>query len=399
VTNTELKAALQSQKPVILRSARYGELKYKCVNAIRYTLDRTGSIIVQAELLDYNGGSITIASGNEVFLDNVIKSSGAKQATDITKVAESKVKGINVLSLCDGMSCGQIALRELGIAVNKYYASEIDKTAIKVTMDNFPQTIQSGDIRGINEGVINKLPKVDLIMAGFPCRDLSIITRNGGSKNWEDMHNKGEGLNGEHSGLYNEFIRIYRQIRRINPNIKFLVENVASMKADEKKTIDRDLEVSGAIINSALFSAQNRERIYWTNIKQDRTESANQDVIKNILESNVPTKYFDSRRFIPCESATLAGHLDLGSAHDIAKRVYRVDVKSPTLTACRGGNLQKKIYIDGRCRKLTPTEYRRLQTIPDWYKMDVADSHIYNLCGDGWTIDVIKHILKNLTGG
>lgn len=305
--------------------------------------------------------------------------------------------GINVLSLFDGMSCGQIALKELGIKINSYYASEIDKNAIKVTLDNFPETIQMGDIREIKEDEINELPKIDLIMAGFPCRDLSIITRNGGSKNWKEMHGKGEGLEGEHSGLYHEFMRIYKQIHSINPDVKFLVENVASMKETEKKTIDKDLGVCGEMINSALFSAQNRERIYWTNIKSQEVEKENKEVIADILEKNVPEEYFENRTFAPCESATLAGRLDLGfKAHDIAKRVYRVDVKAPTLTACRGGNLQKKIYVDGRCRKLTPTEYRRLQAIPDWYKMDVAKSHIYNMCGDGWTIPVIMFILRGI---
>lgn len=305
--------------------------------------------------------------------------------------------GINVLSLCDGMSCGQIALKELDIKVNNYYASEIDKNAIKVTMDNFPKTVQLGDIRDIQEEDIKKLPKIDLIMAGFPCRDLSIITRNGGSKNWKEMHQKGEGLEGEHSGLYHEFMRIYTQVRNVNPDLKFLVENVASMKEEEKKTIDRDLGVCGEVINSALFSAQNRERIYWTNIKKKKIERENKDTIKDIIEEDVPEEYFDDRPFVPCESTTLAGHLDLGfKAHDIATRVYKADVKAPTLTACRGGNLQKKIYINGRCRKLTPTEYRRLQVIPEWYKMNVAKSHIYNMCGDGWTIPVIMHILDGL---
>lgn len=305
--------------------------------------------------------------------------------------------GINILSLFDGMSCGQIALKELGIKVNKYYASEIDANAIKVTMENFPETIQLGDIRGISEDSINNLPKIDLIMAGFPCRDLSIITRNGGSKNWKWMHKKGRGLEGEHSGLYYEFMKIYRQIHSINPDVKFLVENVASMKVEEKNKIDEDLGVCGETINSSFFSAQNRERIYWTNIKKREIETENKEVIADILENDVPEEYFDNRPFKPCESATLAGRLDLGfKAHDIAMRVYRVDVKAPTLTACRGGNLQKKVYINGRCRKLTPTEYRRLQTIPEWYKMDVAKSHIYNMCGDGWTISVIMYILSGM---
>lgn len=305
---------------------------------------------------------------------------------------------INVLSLCDGMSCGQIALKELGIEVNEYYASEIDKNAIKVTQDNFPETKQLGDIREITDERISEIGKIDLVMCGFPCRDLSICTRQGGSQNWIEMHKKGEGLKGEHSGLYHEFLRIYRRVKEINSDVKFLVENVASMKDEERKQISDDLGVEGLEIDSALFSAQERKRIYWTNIKIRELPETNIDTIKDILDQDVAESYFEKRQLeMEDENKRIVGRLVFDfHAHDIAKRVYNINYKAPTLTSCRGGNLQKKIYINGRCRKLTEKEYMKLQTIPEWYLMDTAKSNIYNMCGDGWTVKLIMHILAGL---
>lgn len=298
------------------------------------------------------------------------------------------------------MSCGQIALVEEGFTINEYYASEIEKNAIKVTQENFPNTKQLGDIRNISEERLKKLPKIDLILCGFPCRDLSICTRNGGSKNWENMHSKGEGLNGEHSGLYHNFLYIFSWLlKHNNSNVKFLVENVASMKYDEKATIDNDLGVVGVEIDSALFSAQERKRLYWTNIPIRNADIGYCTyVLKDILDDNVPDKFYENREIeFNNESDRLVGRLIFDfKAHDIAKRIYNIKFKSPTLTSCRGGNLQKKVYVDGRCRKLTPNEYRKLQTIPDWYKMNVSNSQIYNMCGDGWTVDVIRHIFRGL---
>ncbi len=297
------------------------------------------------------------------------------------------------------MSCGQIALVEEGFTIKEYYASEIEPNAIKVTMGNFPGTKQLGNIKSISAEVLKTLPKIDLILCGFPCRDLSICTRNGGSKNWEEMHKKGTGLNGENSGLYYNFLSIYKWILKSNnSSVKFLVENVASMKKEERETIDRDLGVTGIEIDSAKFSAQERKRIYWTNIPVGNIETECQDVLKDILDEDIPEKYYEKREIeFNNKQDRLVGRLVFGfKAHDIARRIYSIDFKSPTLTSCRGGNLQKKIFVNGRCRKLTPNEYRKLQTIPDWYKMNVSDGQVYNMCGDGWTIDVVRHILRGL---
>ena len=293
---------------------------------------------------------------------------------------------INVLSLCDGMSCGQIALKELGIKVNNYYASEIEKNAIKVTQENFPNTIQLGDVVTLSENieVLKKLPKIDLIMFGFPCRSLSNATAGR-----EEYNN---GLKGV-SGIFYNCLTILNWVKENNnPDVKFLVENVNTTKKEDLKAISE-------LLNSGnLFSAQDRERLYWTNIKVGELPDKCDTVLEDILDEKVDEKFYYTKEFEfhgldkkVCATLIMKGH-------DIMKRVSNKRFKAPTLTSCRGGNLQKKVYDEKRkqCRKLTPSEYRKLQTIPTWYKMNVSNSQIYNLCGDGWTIEVIKHILKNL---
>lgn len=298
--------------------------------------------------------------------------------------------GINVLSLCDGMSCGQIALKELNIDVDNYYASEIDKNAIKVTQDNFPNTIQLGDVIALSEDgkKLKELPKIDLIMFGFPCRSLSNATA--GRKEYNN------GLKGV-SGIFYNCLKIMNWLKANNNyDIKFLIENVNSNNKKDLNIVSELVGVAPVLINSNLFSAQDRERLYWTNIEIDPLPISCDKVLKDIMDKDVKEEYFYKQDFIyhgdekkVCATLNIKGH-------DILKRVNNKEFKSPTLTSCRGGNTQKKVFDNGKCRKLTENEYRKLQTIPDWYIMNVAKSHIYNMCGDGWTIEVIKHILKNL---
>ena len=298
--------------------------------------------------------------------------------------------GINVLSLCDGMSCGQIALKELNIDVDNYYASEIDKNAIKVTQDNFPNTIQLGDVIALSEDekALKELPKIDLIMFGFPCRSLSNATA--GRKEYNN------GLKGV-SGIFYNCLKIMNWLKvNNNYDIKFLIENVNSNNKKDLNIVSELVGVAPVLINSNLFSAQDRERLYWTNIEIDPLPISCDKVLKDIMDKDVKEEYFYKQDFVyhgdekkVCATLNIKGH-------DILKRVNNKEFKSPTLTSCRGGNTQKKVFDNGKCRKLTENEYRKLQTIPDWYIMNVAKSHIYNMCGDGWTIEVIKHILKNL---
>lgn len=286
------------------------------------------------------------------------------------------------------MSCGQIALKELNINVNKYYASEIDSKAIQVTMDNFPNTIQLGDVTLISEETLKSLPKVDLVIFGSPCRSLSKATA--GRKEYNN------GLQGI-SWLFYPCNNILQWIKKNNnADVKFMVENVDSNKTEDIKEMSRLLGVNPILIDSNLFSAQDRKRNYWTNIPISPLPSENSLCIKDILDSKVNKKYFYSQNFTYYgDDKKVCATLHI-NGHDILKRVNNIKFKAPTLTSCRGGNTQKKILDNGKPRKLTPNEYRKLQTIPEWYKMNVADSHIYNMCGDGWTIEVIKFIFKNL---
>ena len=286
-----------------------------------------------------------------------------------------------ILSLCDGMSCGQIALERAGIKIDTYYASEIADYSIKITQKNYPNTIQIGDMTKLTEGDLNKFKGIDLLLSGTPCKSLSITN----IKEYE------KGLNGS-SKLFFDFVKIKNYIK---PQY-FLFENVASMTEENKNIISKLLGVKPIRINSNLVSAQDRDRYYWTNIKVDYLPNDKNIVLKDIMlnTEEVEDKYwykqdFDFHGLDKKVCATL--HL---KGHDILKRVYNPNFKCATLTACTGGNKQKKVYQDNRCRKLTPLEYERLQTVPEKYTEGVSMTNRYNMLGDGWTVDVISHILS-----
>ena len=288
---------------------------------------------------------------------------------------------MNVLSLCDGMSCGQIALERAGIKIDTYYASEIVDYSIKITQKNYPNTIQIGDMTKLTEGDLNKFKGIDLLLSGTPCKSLSIAN----IKEYE------KGLNGS-SKLFFDFVKIKNYIK---PQY-FLFENVASMTEENKNIISKLLGVKPIRINSNLVSAQDRDRYYWTNIKVDYLPNDKNIVLKDIMlnTEEVEDKYwykqdFDFHGLDKKVCATL--HIN---GHDILKRVYNPNFKCATLTACTGGNKQKKVYQDNRCRKLTPLEYERLQTVPEKYTEGVSMTNRYNMLGDGWTVDVISHILS-----
>lgn len=220
------------------------------------------------------------------------------------------------------------------------------------------------------------------------CRSLSRATAG------RERYNKGlEGV----SWLFYPCTEILKWIiKHNNADVKFMVENVDSANKTDIGIITSTLGVEPKLINSGDFSAQERKRLYWTNILLEQKPEKNTQVLKDIMETNVEEKYYYNTEFdFKGEDNRVCAILGI-KGHDIIKRVYSKYFKAPTLTSCRGGNLQKKVYDNGKCRKLTPIEYRRLQTIPDWYVMNVAASHIYNMCGDGWTIEVIKYIFKSL---
>lgn len=280
-----------------------------------------------------------------------------------------------VLSLFDGISCGRIALEKAGVPVSKYYASEIEKPSIKVAQHNYQDTIQLGDVTLIKG---TDLPKIDLLMGGSPCQSFSpAISSN-------------TGFDGK-SKLFFEFIRLMKET---NPKW-FLLENV-EMKKEWENVITQHMGVEPIAINSERFSAQSRPRLYWTNIPFDKNLPYNSSVLKDVLEENPDEKYFYTQSFdyhgddkVVCATLHINGH-------DILKRVNSPIHKCQTLTAVCGGNQQKKVLINGRVRKLTPLEYERLQTIPDNYTSVVSDGARYKSIGNGWTVDVIAHILKGI---
>ena len=404
---------------------------------------------------------------------------------------------MNVLSLFDGMSCGQIALKKLGIEVDKYYASEIDKYAIEVTQANFPNTIQLGDVTKLDT---SKLPHIDLIMGGSPCQGFS------------RANNNALAFDDPRSALFFEFVRCVNELK---PKY-FLLENV-NMKKEWLDTITQYLGVDGIKINSSLVSAQNRVRWYWTNIPNIEQPKEKGIVLNDILENTSTVKekkYYkphkvgmnveqvkvrkhkvdilllqqalrsykqnskktnkqiaeqtnmpitkvehwfrtDSSFAIPSDDiwlklkevlgftssvfdkqimeveyrdgvyeSTQRVYSDQGKSptltasnkeqmiqtkpkqvgvaadlngYDAMKRVYSPQGKSPTLTTCGGGNTEPKVaQADFVWRKLSPTECMKLQTVPDDYLMPVSNTRKYMLLGNGWTVDVISHILKNM---
>ena len=293
------------------------------------------------------------------------------------------------------MSCGQIALDKLDFKIYNYYASEINDYSIKVTQENFPNTKQIGDIRDITEKDIQNMGDIDLLMGGSPCQNLSPAVIN------REHYN--QGLEGEKSSLFYEYVRILDLVDKHNNDFYFLLENVGGMSNDDKKIITKTLEVKPIMIDSALVSAQDRKRYYWTNIDVKKKPQNKGKVLKDIMQpkKEIDDLHNNSRMNFWYDKDFEFHGLDKKVAatlkikgHDILKRVYSPNYKCGTLTACRGGNTQKKVFQNGKCRKLTPLEYERLQTVPEGYTDYVSNTRRYNMLGDGWTVDVIKHIFS-----
>jgi len=276
--------------------------------------------------------------------------------------------GLNVLSLFDGMSCGQIALERVGIKVNKYFASEVDKHAIKVTQHNYPDTIQLGSVTGIKG---TDLPQIDLLIGGSPCQSFSPLGNGNG------FYDK--------SGLFWEFARVLKELRFRNPKIKFMLENV-NMKKEWRDIISNELEVEPIFFNSNLVSAQNRDRLYWTNIDFLLPEDKNilfNDILENLPFREIP-KYF---------------YKNWGDKMRIDKGLNWIKNKKANCLTTKNCHTNQYLLNEDKslCRLLTPKEYERLQTVPDNYTACVSDTQRYKMLGNGWTVDVIAHILGGLS--
>ena len=421
-------------------------------------------------------------------------------------------KGITILSLFDGMSCGQQALERAGITVGRYYASEIDKYAIQVTQHNYPDTIQLGSVTEVN---VADLEPIDLLIGGSPCQSFSFAgKRNGMTTSCNEeiytleryLELKADGFQFEgESYLFWEYMRILTDIRKYNPDVLFLLENV-EMGAKWERVLSEAIGIYGVHINSALVSAQNRKRIYWTNIRvreeglfgelhSDIPQPEDRGILlKDILEDEVDEKYYlsdnavtrlsnsdgdgfkstikdggDKSSTILSTQHKLPRGIDLicaamrgreavltpkrteygkairkdyeaGKIQEQRKNIQqlepRQDGKTNTLTSVQKDNLlvipeatakgsvlnrrQKNNHKHGnekansflstswkgsqsngmtlvgntRIRRLTPVECERLQTVEDNYSACVSDTQRYKMLGNGWTVEVIKHIFS-----
>lgn len=418
------------------------------------------------------------------------------------------MRPIRVLSLFDGMSCGQIALRELRVPIERYYASEVDKFAIQQTQLNFPETVQIGDVRNVDVDRLCEDGEIDLLLAGFPCTDLSLAGKRRGMatttkekvtslSQYLDLRDAGFEFAGQ-SYLFWEFVRIFKRLRERNPKLLFLLENVEVGK-EWDAVVSNTLGLKGVHINAALVSAQNRRRIYWSNVRvreegmfgwryTDIPQPTDRGILlRDILEKEVDEKYFLKEStvkflFKHCEESgfnmnVYDGTKDksvclLGSAYkimihnqyiqeknhqspvclnkqrnelgrqirkeyeagtvkarrsDLVDYAPREDDKTGTITTVQSDNLilsnnhlQKNLTdVDGkansflatshkgawangmtlvekgyRIRRITPTEAARLQTIPGCYHWTCSETQQYRLLGNGWCVEVIKHILS-----
>lgn len=277
----------------------------------------------------------------------------------------------NVLSYFDGMSCGQIALERICKNISNYYAAEIKKHAIKCALDNYPETKQIGDVTKVN---LNQLPKINLMIGGSPCQDISRLKPEGN-------------VYGDKSKLFFEFAADLRYIQEfLNPDIEFLLENVYG----DEKSIEKITEILGVEpirINSNLVSFQNRDRLYWTNIKNvNIPEDKKINFQDYILPENEYTKKF--------------------KVNKTPSRIVMYEKKCPNVTkrkkinclVCKQDRWNNSGLIDFEdfCRYLTTEELEKAQTVPVGYTKSISKNQAEDLLGDGWTIDVIAHIFKNL---
>ena len=319
---------------------------------------------------------------------------------------------MNVLSLFDGMSCGQIALEKLGIPVKNYFAAEIDKYAIQVAKSNYPDMVHLGDVKNIKTIDTHLMDefdcghKIDLLIGGSPCQGFSFA---GKQLNFDDPR----------SQLFFEYVRL---LKALKPKY-FLLENV-KMKKESMDIITEYLGVEPIEINSNLVSAQNRKRLYWTNIPMNGLPKDKGIMLKDILEpvEQIDDVYYYSDKSIAYmergnEKWQQAGsrRADRYTQTPDTKKAFTItanfhkgvpynyfdDVRDKSKCVRSGGRGSYDRHewdsVDtNHIRKLTVTECERLQTVPDGYTCGVSNTQRYKMLGNGWTVDVIKHIFEGL---
>lgn len=318
--------------------------------------------------------------------------------------------GLTVLSLCDGISTGQQVLKELNIEVDKYFSSEIEKSAMTVAQYHFPNTIQIGDIFKVRyeNGVLYtengdfEVPKIDLILSGTPCVSFSVAGKNNEEGRKENM----SGVSGE---LFYEFVRILNEVK---PTY-FFFENV-KMREDVAKEINEVLGVPYIYLNSADFSCHIRKRYYWTNIVEGLeciseiygSDEKLKDILEDLPFDNDCSEIFEKYPYLPIHSTegviciTPRGtkmrknNPNVLAQSNQRSRIYDIEGKCPTICATL---YDLKITKDHKTyRRLTITECERLQGLPDGYTSMITKHQAGQALGNGWQVDTVKHILKFL---
>lgn len=311
---------------------------------------------------------------------------------------------MNVLSLFDGHSTGYLALKDAGVKIDNYYASEIDPNPIAISEKNYPDIIRLGDVTKVD---VSKLPKIDLLIGGSPCQGFS---RAGKCLNFNDPR----------SALFFEYVRILNEIKLVNPDVLFMLENV-KMKNEWIEIINENLGVKGIHINSKLVSAQHRERVYWTNIphltipedKGIRLLDILEDVSsEGFIEKDGilfdPTISEASRNLVTVVNGEVRIKQAVKKGYIVADNGDGVNLAFPGSASRRGRVIKDKsstldcvcnlcVYHNGMIRRYTITELERLQTLPDGYTEGVSESARRKAIGNGWTKDIIVHIFKGLT--
>lgn len=320
---------------------------------------------------------------------------------------------MNILSLFDGMSCGRLALDRAGIHVENYYASEVDKHAIKVAQDNWPENIQLGDVTKWREWGLD-WSSIDLLIGGSPCQGFSFA---GKQLAFDDPR----------SALFFEYLNILNHIKNHNPDVKFLLENV-KMKKQYLDVISSMLKVEPVFINSSLVSAQSRKRYYWANWDFSEPEDMGitlSDVVgidsANLLipRGNNPggirnkggkigtltSNCWQHNNFLVYQkdkhhprpsiekSTTLTGGANSAGNHSQMDVLVFDGAEIPRLSSGR-----IDIHNCKNVRRYSVTECERLQTVPDGYTQGkgVSASQSYKMLGNGWTVDVIAHIFRSM---
>lgn len=293
-------------------------------------------------------------------------------------------KQITVLSLFDGMSCGQMALNRVGLKEYVYYASEIKPHGINVTQQNYPNTIQIGDVTKISykNGILKtekgefNVGKIDLLIGESPCKGISILNQ------------KQDGLNHSQSILFWEYVRIYKEVKEYNNRVRFLLENTHGNK-QATETISETLKTKPLSINSKLVSAQNRPRYYWTNIIGVEIPKDRGLTTKDVFDFDGGLVPINRVKWLESESGKKS----------VSKGYTRINPfpKSGCLTAS-GHKKWNENYIlrDGVYKYLSQRDIERLQTVEVGYTNSLTFDEAYDLLGDGWTVDVIVEFFKPL---